>query len=134
MTVATGRGVVAWADTDASGRFHHTAAHRWAENAEHAMYRTVLTGVDIGRFPRRATEASYVQPLLAGDEYTVELDVERVGTTSVTYGWRVLGPAGTSVTGRHTVVHVDDSGRPAPLPPALTDHLRPPFPTRGGSR
>lgn len=123
MSAFTTRGVVAWADTDASGHYHYTAAYRWAENTEHALYRSVIPDIDISRFPRRATAATYDKPLAAGDEYTVELDAERVGTTSITYAWRVLGPDGCCVQGSHTVVHLDTAGRPAAIPDALRERL-----------
>lgn len=57
---------------------------RWAENTEHAFYRSVLPDIDIGRFPHRATAASYHRALMAGDEYTVGLEVEHVGNSSIT--------------------------------------------------
>ncbi|MGW3588068.1 acyl-CoA thioesterase [Streptomyces fungicidicus] len=123
MSVHRTSGVVAWSDTDASGRFHHTAAYRWAENTEHAFYRSVLPDADIGRFPRRATAASYHRPLMAGDEYTVELELEHIGNSSLAYTWTVTGPAGVCVHGEHTVVHVDAGGRPAPVPPALRERF-----------
>src|SRR5690606_6779642 len=88
-----------------------------------AFYRSVLPDVDIGSFPRRATAAAYPRPFVAGDAYTVGLDVERVGTSSITYTWVVIGPAGVCVRGEHTVVHVGADGRPAPVPPALRERL-----------
>ncbi|MEU6523920.1 thioesterase family protein [Streptomyces sp. NPDC046924] len=125
MSVHSTSGVVAFSDTDASGRFHHTAAYRWAENTEHAFYRSVLPDVDIGRFPRRSTSATYERPLTAGDAYTVNLELDRIGNSSITYTWTVTGPAGVCVRGAHAVVHVDATGRPAPVPGALRDHLAP---------
>jgi len=114
--VIAGRGVVAWSEADASGRFHFTAPLRWVENAEHAAYRAAVPGIDIGRFPRRAVTADYEQPLAAGDDHTVELAVERLGNSSISYRWRVIGPAGVCVTGSHTVIHVDGTGTPAAVP------------------
>lgn len=123
MTTARATGVVAWSDTDASGHYHFTAAYRWAENAEHGLYRSVDPQIDVGRFPRRATSAVYEQPLAAGDEYTLDLDVERVGNSSITYTWTVSGPAGVCVRGTHTVVHVDEQGTPRSVPEALRAQL-----------
>ncbi|MFI8092141.1 acyl-CoA thioesterase [Streptomyces sp. NPDC086080] len=125
MSVHSMSGVVAFSDTDASGRFHFTAAYRWAENTEHAFHRSVLPGIDIGRFPRRATSATYERPLTAGDTYTVDLGLDRIGNSSITYAWTVTGPAGVCVRGEHTVVHVDADGRPAPVPGALRERLAP---------
>ncbi len=122
MQRITTEGVVAWSDTDASGRIHFTAPWRWVENAEHELYRRI--GPDgFESLPRRATAAAYEQALTAGDPIRVELAVDRVGTTSVTYSWEVHGPAGVAVTGSYTVVHVDGSGRPTPLSPGFAAAL-----------
>jgi len=82
----------------------------------------VIGGLDLGRFPRRATSAADEKPLAAGDAYTVELDAERIGTTSATYAWVIGGPAGICARGSHAV-HVDETGRPAPFPDALRERL-----------
>lgn len=123
MSTWTSKGVVAWSDTDASGRYHFTAAYRWAENAEHELYRSIAPGIDAGRFPRRSASASYERPLVAGDEYVVELDAGEVGTTSITYSWRVLSPDGVAARGNHTVVHLGEDGRPAPVPDTIRSRL-----------
>jgi acyl-CoA thioester hydrolase len=109
---------VAWIDTDAGGRIHFTAAFRWAEAAETALMRS-LGLLDVwGDYPRRAVEAEYLAVLRFEDEFEVELTVEKVGTSSITYGWEIRRPDGElCIRGRHTAVHVDADGRPAPLSP-----------------
>jgi acyl-CoA thioester hydrolase len=87
---------VAWVDTDAGRRIHFTAAFRWAEATETSLYRKL--GV-----------------LVFEDEVEVRLRVERVGTTSMTFGWHVLHDGEVAIEGRHTVVHVGADGRPEPL-------------------
>jgi acyl-CoA thioester hydrolase len=116
-------GVVLWAETDASGSFHFTAPLRWAEDAEHALLRAA--GGDPAAFPRRAVNSSYLRPLRAGDAYTVDIGVERIGSSSVTYSWRVLCGGEVCVEGGHTAVHLDASGRPTPVPDALRAGLQP---------
>ena len=112
------RSRVAWIDTDAGGRIHFTAAFRWAEAAETGLMRS-LGLLDVwGDYPRRAVEAEYLAVLRFEDEFEVELTVEKVGTSSITYGWRIRRPDGeVCIRGRHTAVHVDADGRPAPLSP-----------------
>lgn len=117
MSVHRVRGIVAFHETDASGAYYYVNALKWAENAEHALYRSA--GVPPARFPRRAVRAEFERPLADGDEYVVELGVERLGKTSITYAWRVLKADQVAVTGSHTVVHVDESGRPGPVPDEL---------------
>jgi len=114
---------VAWADTDASGRIHFTAAFRWAEVAEHALLRGLgLTPPrNADGFPRRRVEATYHRPMHFADEFDLVLAAERVGRTSVTYAWQAIRDGQVCVEGRTVTVHVDADGTPAPLPPALRD-------------
>lgn len=109
--------IVTWSETDASGSIHFTAPLRWVENAEHALLRA--EGMIPGSFPRRAVSSSYLRSLREGDEYRVDLEVERIGSTSITYGWRVLSGGAVCVEGSHTVVHLDDTGVPSPVPESL---------------
>jgi len=117
MTVHRSRGLVRFSETDASGRFHFTSPLCWVENSEHELYRAA--GVPAGRFPRRTVTATFEGPLADGDDYVVELEVRKLGSSSVTYGWRIVADERVAVTGSHTVVHVDESGRPAPVPDTL---------------
>jgi acyl-CoA thioesterase FadM len=57
------------------------------------------------------------------DEFELRLRAERVGRTSVTYAWRIVRAGELCVVGRHTVVHVDGTGRPAALPDTLRGAL-----------
>jgi acyl-CoA thioesterase FadM len=106
-------------DTDAGGRIHFTAAFRWAEAAETALGRRLGLLDEWGDLPRRAVEAEYLAVLRFEDEIEVELRPERVGDTSVTYAWEIRRDGEVCVRGRHTAVHVDADGRPAPLPDAM---------------
>jgi YbgC/YbaW family acyl-CoA thioester hydrolase len=110
------RARVAWVDTDAGGRIHFTAAFRWAELAETGLARKLGLLGGWGSFPRRRVEADYLKVLVFEDEIEVRLRVEKVGRTSVTYVWTISKGGEPCVEGRHTVVHVDKTGRPAPLP------------------
>jgi acyl-CoA thioester hydrolase len=110
------RARVAWVDTDAGGRIHFTAVFRWAEAAETALMRRLGLLVGWGDYPRRHVEADYLKVLVFEDEVEILLKVEQVGHTSVTYAWEISKDGETYVRGRHTVVHVDEKGRPAELP------------------
>jgi acyl-CoA thioester hydrolase len=109
---------VEFADTDAGGRIHHTAALRWAERAEHQLLRS-LGWAELTRFPRRRLEVDFLGPLRFGDEVVVEIAATAVGRTSVTYRWQVLRDGVSCVEGTTTCVHVDDAGRPCPVPAEL---------------
>ena len=123
MAVHVERTRVAWVDTDAGGRIHFTAVFRWAEAAETALCRGLGLLEEWGDFPRRAVEAEYLAVLRFEDEIEVELRPERVGTTSVTYAWEIRRDGEVCVRGRHTAVHVDADGRPAPLPERMREAL-----------
>ncbi|HSS74705.1 MAG TPA: thioesterase family protein [Gaiellaceae bacterium] len=103
-------------DTDAGGRIHFTAAFRWVEQAETALIRRLgLIDETWGDYPRRKVEAEYLRVLRFEDEIEIRLRVENVGRTSVTYSWTITKDGEPHVKGRHTVVHVDGEGHPAPL-------------------
>ena len=78
---------------------------------------------DWADYPRRAVEAEYLSVLRFDDEFEVELAVERVGTSSITYGWEMRRGDEICIRGRHTAVHVDGDGRPAPLSPHVRSAL-----------
>jgi YbgC/YbaW family acyl-CoA thioester hydrolase len=113
------RARVAWVDTDAGGRIHFTAAFRWAEQAETSLMRRLGVLDGWGDYPRRHAEAEYRKVLRFEDEIEVRLRVDHVGTTSIRYVWEIARGGEPYVTGRHTVVHVDENDRPSPLPPAV---------------
>jgi acyl-CoA thioester hydrolase len=107
---------VSWVDTDAGGRIHFTAAFRWAEQAETALMRRLgLLDSSWGDYPRRKVEAEYLKVLRFEDEIEIRLRVENVGRTSVSYSWTITKDGEPQIKGRHTVVHVDSDGQPAPL-------------------
>ena len=110
---------VAWVDTDAGGWIHFSAVFRWAEAVETALRRRLGILEDWASYPRRRVEAEYLAVLRFEDEVELELAPERVGETSITWAWTISRNGTTCVTGRHTVVHVDGNGRPAPLPPSV---------------
>jgi len=74
-------------------------------------------------YPRRAVEAEYLAVLRFDDEFELELVVDRVGTSSITYAWEISRGDELCIRGRHTAVHVDSGGRPAPLPPRVRNAL-----------
>ena len=110
---------VLWVDTDAGGRIHFTAAFRWAEAAEIGLYRELGLIEHVPHLPRRHVEADYHRVLVFDDEIDVTLEVAKVGTTSITYEWQIARGGELAITGRHTVVHVDEDGQGLPIDDAL---------------
>ena len=114
---------VLWIDTDAGGRIHFTAAFRWAEAAEIGLYRERGLIEHVPHLPRRHAEAEYHRVLVFDDEIDVTLEVAKVGTTSITYEWQIARAGELAITGRHTVVHVDENGQAFPIDDALRTAL-----------
>ena len=114
---------VSWADTDAGGRIHFTAALRYAELAEIGLRRQLGLLGDWGDYPRRRVEAEYHRVLRFEDQVEVRIRAERVGRTSITWAWEMTRDEERCVDGRHVVVHVDGDGRASPLPDTLRQAL-----------
>lgn len=112
-------GRVRWSETDASGLFHYPSALIWAEEAEHELYRQALPGFTFDNLPRRSVTATYSAPFKAGDTYEVRLWVEKLGNSSLTFGWTVMKGEAVAVEGQHTAIHLGSDFRPAPLPDVL---------------
>ncbi len=116
---------VNWIDTDASGRIHYTAALRYFEVAEHGLMRTLsptggVPGDRAFSLPRVHVEADYKLALRYPDEFTCSARVEKVGNTSVTYGFEIRNLEGeVAISGRITAVALDLSGKKLPLPEAF---------------
>jgi acyl-CoA thioester hydrolase len=112
---------VRFTDTDASGRIHFASVFRWVEEAELELFRG--RGIDLADvipYPRRAIHCEYLRMLRFDDELELIIDVERIGMSSITFQWRAEKDGVVSFRGGHTIVRVDDTGRPAPV----DDHIR----------
>lgn len=130
---ATIRRQVEWAQTDAAGHHHWTAVLHWAEQAETALHeRLGVAGQIWGREPRVHVSVDFTARLYFRDEVDIEMTVERVGSTSATYGFTATLVATGEQAAHGTLVtaYVDlDTGRAIPWPDDLRAAL-----TTGGSR
>jgi acyl-CoA thioesterase FadM len=98
---------VAWGETDAAGHNHFSAAFRWLEETEHALYRCL--GFDtlmIDRVPRVHVEADYRARLYYGEVIRCEVGVVSIGTSSCTFALVVSRGDEVAISGRYVVVHV----------------------------
>lgn len=117
-------GVIAFADTDASGWMHFPNIFKYVEAAEHACLRA--RGVLVfdraeGGWPRVKVGCEYKRPFLAGDRYEVLLEVSNIGASSITWEFQVLDGAGAiAAFGGMTNVRVNHVGRPV----LITDEER----------
>jgi acyl-CoA thioester hydrolase len=106
------RGRVEWMDTDASGHYHNTTITRFVESAEAQLMRERGVTGYFGASPRVRYEVEFPSPLWFGQEVTVTLALERIGTSSMTFRFEVWGeqfedhPRALSARGSYVVVHV----------------------------
>jgi len=94
MASFTTRRRVEFRDTDAAGIVHFSAFLLWMESAEHELLRAAgLRVIDRGpdgidaSWPRVSVSCDFSGPIRFGDEVDVAVSVEKVGRTSVTYGF-----------------------------------------------
>lgn len=116
---------VRWRDLDA---FNHVNNSKYLSYLEEARLRWMLTmpgmGLDDNVAPVvAASNLNYRRPIGWPGDVVVELFVERLGSTSVTIGHRIVDSTAGGVTycdGNVVMVWIDrTSGRAAPLPPAV---------------
>jgi|BEDMetMinimDraft_2_1075160.scaffolds.fasta_scaffold00667_9 YbgC/YbaW family acyl-CoA thioester hydrolase len=116
---------VEWVDTDASGHYHYTAAFRFFEASEMALYKKL--GIDnsiSGRVPRVHAEADFKSLLFFGDKVQISCVVEDVGNSSIKFYHEIKRGDLQCVTGRIIVVYVDPaSGKPMTVPHELRQKL-----------
>jgi acyl-CoA thioester hydrolase len=96
---------IEWADTDASGNYHNTAAFRFIEVAETALLERLGILQDVyGRLPRAHVEADFHLPLVFRDVVDVALRVAAIGRTSITYTFEMARATDVAVSGRAVAV------------------------------
>lgn len=125
MPSVTIRRKVGWADTDASGYYLFTTVFRWFMEAEAELF--LQLGLDrntYGHLPRVHVEADYKHRLWFLDEVEFELRVDRVGRSSVRYGFTVRKDQVVAATGSVTAVYLPEGAeRAQPWPPEVRQRL-----------
>lgn len=116
--------LVEFADTDMAGIMHFSAFFRYMEAAEHELLRSLgfsvyseIDGASIS-FPRVAASCDFKSPARCEEVLDIEVTVERVGTKSVTYGFRFSHDGREVATGRMTSVccRVEHGKPPVSMP------------------
>ncbi|MDO5473356.1 MAG: thioesterase family protein [Akkermansia sp.] len=115
------KGRVPFHATDAAGIVHFANYFRYMEEAE--LYALNARGFrpDNYAYPRVHIEADYRAPLKFWDEYTVQAELLKIGTTTLHWRFTISGPAGICA-----VLHSISSRRQADLinPAPYTDEER----------
>lgn len=111
-----------WMDTDAAGVWHHSTVLRWTEEAEVELHRELgIVDQTFGAIPRVHVEFDFRESLRFDDDVKVNLEVAKVGDSSVTYAIEVRHGDEPVASGRMVAVMIDRvTGRKVSWP----DHIR----------
>lgn len=122
------RRMVEFADTDMAGIMHFSAFFRFMESAEHAMIRGLGLSIfgleepngrgDIVSFPRVSARCDFHSPARCEDQLDIEVVVQKLGRTSVTYGFQFFSGDHELAAGEMTSVccRLRDGQKPEPIP------------------
>jgi len=104
------RRLVEFADTDMAGIMHFASFFRYMEAAEHELLRSLgfsvyseIDGASVS-FPRVAASCEFKSPARCEEVLDIDVTVRRVGTKSVTYGFRFSHDGREVATGEMTSV------------------------------
>ena len=110
---------IEWPDTDASGRWHNTAAFRFVEVAETALLeRLGILQAIYGRLPRVRLEAEFKRLLVFRDLVDLHITVARVGNSSVTYDFEIRKAGDLCARAKVVAVLLDEDGHPTKWDPS----------------
>lgn len=82
---------IEWVDTDAAGHQHNSAILRFVEAAEAKLFREAGAQSYFSISPRARHEVDYRAKLYFGQVVTAAVRVEKVGRSSMTFGFKVWG-------------------------------------------
>jgi YbgC/YbaW family acyl-CoA thioester hydrolase len=125
---------VEFADTDMAGIVHFANFFRYMESAEHAFLRAcglevdLLWGGEHVSFPRVAASCDYLKPARFPEVLDVTVAVQRLGRSSVTYGFEFFKGAEVLARGQITAVFCavrpGHGLEPREIPPELRERLQ----------
>ena len=102
--------IVEFSDTDMAGIVHFAGFFRFMEAAEHAYLRACGLSVygpwqgQTITFPRVSATCDFAKPARFQEELTIEVGVDRIGRTSITYGFAVFRAEEELARGKITAV------------------------------
>lgn len=82
---------IEWVDTDAAGHQHNSVIMRFVESAEARLFRQMDLSSYFAIAPRVRHEADFRAKLYFGQDVTAAVRVERIGTSSLTFSFKVWG-------------------------------------------
>ena len=123
-----------FSDTDAAGIVHFSSFMLWMESVEHELLRDAGVAVmdeqpdgTVESWPRVSVSCDYASAIRFGDVIDIEVGVEKVGRTSVTYRFNFSHDARPVATGRVVAVRcrIQHGSRPQAVlvPQRIIDKL-----------
>ncbi|WP_432557741.1 acyl-CoA thioesterase [Granulicoccus sp. GXG6511] len=97
-----------WAETDATGHHHFSAAVRWLEEGEHELFYRLGLGAMVPTLPRVNMHVDFRGRIWFGAELTVEVGVIALTRSTATFATEVREGDEVKIECRHTVVHAPD--------------------------
>lgn len=82
---------IEWIDTDAAGHQHNSVVMRFVEAAEARLFRELGVVSYFGHAPRVRHEIDYRAKLYFGQRVTIAVRIERIGTSSMDFSFKVWG-------------------------------------------
>lgn len=130
--------VVEFHETDAAGLVHFSNYFRYAEAAEHALYRAIgypimdREGSSFYGWPRVRAQAKFSAPIDSGDELRIELSIQEIKDKAIDYIFRIYRLQDNMLAGKGSFstmyVHIDGLTRAmeaVEIPPELREKLTP---------
>jgi acyl-CoA thioester hydrolase len=116
---------VRWADVDAAGRIYYARIFDYVSEGEwELLHGNGLSRKELGQvydFPRVHAECHYKKALELGARFTIRLWPDKIGRTSIRYGFEVFldrDREEPAAKGSITVVVLRE-GKPADIPPQI---------------
>lgn len=117
---------VRYRDLDPLNHVNHAVFASYLEAARVAFFDEVLeVAAEDTSFVIANLQIDYERPIVAGDEPTVALWIDDLGTSSCTMAYEIRVDDDVAATAETTLVHVDSkSKRPSALPGAFRERIR----------
>ncbi len=117
---------VAFSETDASGRVHFAVLLKWAEEVEHEILEKAGDPVftDESGWPRARIECDYRSPLVFGDEVEIEVNLEAIGSSSLSWVFAIRKGGGEQAALGKMVTVCVQKGSTIPIDETLKEMLK----------
>ena len=115
---------VAYADTDAEGVMYHARYIEVAERARFDISKNIpIPDGDLG-FVAREVNIKYMQPILLGDDFTVESQFVKIGGASLTIEQKFVKNDKICAIMNITIAYLGSDMRPKAIPESVINMLK----------